>query len=93
MFALNLICEIAGRHAAGRFESFQAQAELIAMDWPNADQIPVTVCHLFSDRRPFPQVVAPLGVAPPTPLPTNQESSRPYKKIMPCLLTGRKQNR
>jgi hypothetical protein len=51
MFALNLICEIAGRHAAGRFESFQAQAELIAMDWPNADQIPVTVCHLFSDRR------------------------------------------
>jgi hypothetical protein len=51
MIALNLFCKIAGRHPAGSFDSFQAQAELIAMRRPDANQIPVTVCQLLSDGR------------------------------------------
>jgi hypothetical protein len=51
MSALNRFGQVVGRHAAGRFDSFQTQAELIAMRGANANQVPVTVCHLFSEGR------------------------------------------
>ena len=51
MSEFNPFRKIAWRHAARRFDSFQTQAELIAIRRRNADQVPVTIRYLFLNDR------------------------------------------